>query len=274
VQPWSDERVWDAIDAWRWVPPGSTKIETERFTIVLTPGSWTLTFVYGFRVPDPAEADAGLAEVRQRIEAGGGTGAKFQLTPRCAPADLDARLIRRGYHLENTTDVLVWELRDRADAPRFPDVPAAPVTVRPVVTEDDYVAAGQLVAPIFHEPPLPEATRARLLEDFRQTVREGKPPVRYLAWLDGTPVGCGGLSVVDGVGQFWGTGVLPEYRRRGIYGALVRARCEAALAQGAEVGLVTAVIGTSGPILRKLGFRPVGQVQRYVVDWSAGGAPG
>ena len=69
------------------------------------------------------------------------------------------------------------------------------------------------------------------------------------------------------VARFWGSGVLEPHRRRGIYGALVRVRCQDALAQGANIAMVTARVGSSGPILKHRGFRVVGSVRMYQGRW-------
>jgi GNAT superfamily N-acetyltransferase len=68
--------------------------------------------------------------------------------------------------------------------------------------------------------------------------------------------------------------VVPAFRGRGIYRALVRARLAHAAAEGATLALVHAE-PTSSPILQRLGFRVFGQqrVLAFRPD-SAGGPPG
>ena len=44
---------------------------------------------------------------------------------------------------------------------------------------------------------------------------------RYLAWIDGAPVGGGAAYVHDGVLGIFGTATLPRFRRRGVQAALV-----------------------------------------------------
>lgn len=52
-----------------------------------------------------------------------------------------------------------------------------------------------------------------------------------------------------------GSAVLPEYRNRGVYHALLRYRFSKAREVGCELLTVQARIGTSEPILRRLGFQ-------------------
>jgi GNAT superfamily N-acetyltransferase len=61
------------------------------------------------------------------------------------------------------------------------------------------------------------------------------------------------------VARFWGTAVIPEFRGRGVYRALVHARMTDAKARGARLALVHAREKTSSPILQRLGFTVYGQ---------------
>ncbi len=267
-EPWSSDRIWDAVDAWRWSPPGATRVVRNEYELAVTPGSYALTYVWGFRVTDDVAAERRLEEVEARTRELGGTGARFQVTPRSLPADLPRRLERRGYRACEEAEVLVWTLREPEGAVSLPTFRAAEgVGVREVGTEAEYAAFGRLGAEIFGDPaPSPETER-RFLEEFRQTLATRGTSNRFLAYLDGAPVGRAGSEVVGPVARFWGTGVRREYRGRGIYGALVAARCAAGAARGAEIALVAARVGTSGPILQHHGFRPMGSVRIFEVRW-------
>jgi GNAT superfamily N-acetyltransferase len=275
VRPWTDEQVWAAVHSWRWVPPGATKIATDAFELAVTPGMYSLTFVYGFREEDPDRVDERLAEVRERIERAGGTGARFQVTPRSRPEDLPARLLRYGYRHRDTTDVLAWELKDAEDRPRLPP-PGAPegVEVREATTEAEFDEFIGLAAPIFGDPPVAGEIRTRFREETARQLREWGHSGRFLARIGPRAVGRAGLDVEGPVAQLWGTGVLEEHRHRGIYRALVRARSESALAQGAEIAIVTARVGTSGPILKRLGYRKVGEIQVFETRWDTDASAG
>lgn len=66
----------------------------------------------------------------------------------------------------------------------------------------------------------------------------------------------------------WGAAVLPEFRGRGVYGALVVARCKSAAERGAEIAFTTARTETPRPILKRHGFRVVGPTQFFEAAWS------
>ncbi|HTT73982.1 MAG TPA: GNAT family N-acetyltransferase [Thermoplasmata archaeon] len=274
MQPWPDARVWEAVHAWHWIPPGAARIRTDAYEAAVVRGSWSLTYVWDFRVDDPAEADRRLDELAAEIRRLGGTGAKFQVTPHSRPADLELRLARLGFETQDVTEALVWELRDARDRPRLPPLALPPgVEVREVLNDPELDAFIDLAPPIFGDPgPTPEI-RAGFHREAHARIRATGRSGRYLARVDGVPVGRAGLEMAGPVARLWGTGVLPAYRRRGIYGALVHARCLAAIAQSGEIALTTARVGSSGPILKRAGFRPVGEVRMLVARWEPSPAP-
>jgi GNAT superfamily N-acetyltransferase len=272
VNRWTTDRVWDAVDDWKWVPPGATKVVTDSWELAVTPGSYALTYVYGFH-SDANQADRRIDDLRKRVEELGGTGARFHLTPRSSPPDLAERLLRHGFKPLEEADVLVWLLRDAAGNPKLPVFPpASGITIRDVLTDDDYDVFLVLGTTIFGDPAPSPDVKQGFIAEFHRTVREEGHSGRFLAWEGTSPIGRGGMEIVGPVARFWGTGVLAEHRRRGVYGALVRARCEAAVDRGAEIALVTARVGTSGPILRHHGFQPMGTTRVFEAQWQPGGS--
>lgn len=80
----------------------------------------------------------------------------------------------------------------------------------------------------------------------------------YGAYADGKAVGCGRATFPEN-GRFagiFGGSVLPEYRGRGIYSALLRRRLQEARDRGYPFLIVDAA-PMSRPILERKGFRPV-----------------
>lgn len=265
---WTAERIWDAVDAWRWIPPSATKVVTDAYELAVTPGSYALTYVYGFHADDPARVDERLDDLQKQIKALGGTGARFVVTSRSGPPDLLERLQRRDYRVVEEADVLAWELRDEEGRLRLPEFPPpSGISIGEVVTDPEYEKFTELGATVFGDPPPSVESRKGLLAEFHRKVREEGHSERFLAWDGPSPIGRAGLELAGPVARFWGTGVLSEYRRRGVYGALVRARCESAADRGAEIALVAARVGTSGPILKRHGFEPVGALRVLETRW-------
>jgi GNAT superfamily N-acetyltransferase len=87
---------------------------------------------------------------------------------------------------------------------------------------------------------IPRAAMEEMLTDF-----SGAPGfLRYLARIDGTPVGVGSLRVDGDLAQVAGAGTLPEARGRGVQKALLHRRLADARAGGADLAVVTTSPGT------------------------------
>jgi GNAT superfamily N-acetyltransferase len=82
------------------------------------------------------------------------------------------------------------------------------------------------------------------------------------ALVFGEPAGGGSLSVDPDGATLGGASVLPRFRHRGIYRALVAERTRLAGEAGAPL-LITDARPTSRPILEWLGFRPIGRWWDY-----------
>ncbi len=265
MNSWTDERVWDAVDSWRWIPPSSKKIVTDEYELIVTPGSYALTYVYGFKA-DELRADQVLDELRGQIENIGGTGARFQLTPRSRPIDIRERLARHGYKAVEEAEVLVWELYGTKEHPRLPEFPSpAGTVVREVSTDAEFNDFNEVSRIVFGDPIPPPDTQKAFEEEFHKKLKEDGYSDRFLAYDGDIPIGLAGMTIVGRVARFWGSGVLEQHRHRGAYGALVVFRCKEAAGRGAEIALVIARVGTSGPILRHHGFRPVGTVSIFEI---------
>jgi GNAT superfamily N-acetyltransferase len=269
VAPWSDAQVWDAMESHRWYPPSSRRVATENYELAVTPGSPGLTWIYGFHARDARDAERLLQEIREKVKSLGGTGARIQLTPNARPAELSDLLLGFEFVPKESAEVLVYDLRDGSGNARVPSFrPTGGLTVREIASREDYDAVERLMAAIFDLPPPSAEVRAGFIEAYEGRIRETGHADRFIALEGARPVGTAGLTLEGAVSLFWGTGVLPEFRGRGIYGALVEARCRSVAERGAEIVLVSALTGTSGPILKRHGFRVVGPIRTYEAHWS------
>lgn len=96
---------------------------------------------------------------------------------------------------------------------------------------------------------------------------------RFLAWLDGVPVGCGGAGRVymyaEDFPALWGNiSVLPEHRERGVGGALLEAIGGVALAAGKPelYGRTTGDRPEAIRFLERRGFREVERMKVVRLD--------
>ena len=79
-------------------------------------------------------------------------------------------------------------------------------------------------------------------------------------------LGTGGISIFDelGLAFLFGGCVLEQHRGQGVYSALLDARLALAQARGFDAVGIYARHGTSAPIVERLGFEKLGEMQYWV----------
>ncbi|MBP7866308.1 MAG: hypothetical protein KA419_10190 [Acidobacteria bacterium] len=189
------------------------------------------------------------AEDVDRVEAhlrqGGGVP-QFELCPLADPG-LFAELAGRGYRVQEFQ--LGWA------RPLGPDpIPPAPPAGLEVRRVEDGEAFLRVVMGGFMETDA-EAVPPELVDAFRTTTRA--PGVQLWGAFDGeTLLGGGTLFLHQGTAVLSGAGVPPRYRRRGVQGALIRARLDGAVAAGCDLaGSGTAPGSPSQRNMERHGFR-------------------
>jgi len=86
------------------------------------------------------------------------------------------------------------------------------------------------------------------LQDFMWDIgtllvnRENSPC--FLAEIDGEPAAAGALAIYKGTALFAGASTVPEFRRRGLQGALLKARMRYACEQGCDLAMMVAAPGS------------------------------
>ncbi|NUR28402.1 MAG: GNAT family N-acetyltransferase [Catenulispora sp.] len=239
-------RVLGAAAAWTWIPYDAVVAENDEVTLTIVGETATVQRAEGDDPQRLIVAALRLANPR------GATLVRWAVHPGTEPAGLADALTRHGSVVVEELDISAYDLGQG-----LPELPVpADVTIERVDTpeqlEEVYpVSAGAFDQPVA-SPEFRAAERATLFA-------AGNPAVRYLARVDGQVVGSAGVTVEGDVAKLWGGGVLAAYRGRGVYRALLAARLETAVAQGATFALVKARTGTSSPILRKAGFIAYGQ---------------
>lgn len=217
----------------------------------------------GFSFPPAGGAhrlrfDAGRVE--QRIEAvrtwfreRGRNEFTWWIGTSATPGDIDARLRARGavpYEEGVITSMVATE----------PPPEAEGVEVRKVEQFDDFVLAREIawVTAGFTDEQSREA-RGTLTQKWEQRQRTGNGAA-YIAYVDGEPVAAGDIVFLPFAGFLSGAGTRPEYRGRGAFRALVRARWD----EAARRGTPTLFVGAgkmSRPILERIGFEPLAEVK-------------
>jgi GNAT superfamily N-acetyltransferase len=206
------------------------------------------------RLGDDVEAIVG--EVRQWF--GGRQRRRFTwlVGTSATPSDLRERLLALGAEGDASEPVYAGMVITE------PPPPVEGLEARPVATFQEFAAARELS---WDAVRMDEATR----ESARARLREAWDEYQeidilvFATFVNGRPVACGGVSFTPYGGYLAGAGTHLDYRGRGCYRALVRARWDAAAARGTPV--VAAQAGKmSQPILHRLGFRQLATVHALV----------
>jgi len=174
------------------------------------------------------------------------------------PADLGQRLLKAGFVPDDEEVMLV------AETARIATDVAPPDGIRLVEVIDE---AGVEAATTVHEDLEPGSPRRarhvnRLLAALAD---ERRPMATVVAWAGDEPVSSARVDFGPGpdfAGLFSGA-TMAAWRGRGIYRAIVAYRARLAAARGYKyLRVETSVM--SRPILRRLGFEPVGVTTPYV----------
>lgn len=203
----------------------------------------------------PTQLRGTVREVRQRLRHEGRGGAVWFVPEAAEPADLAMQL--RGLGL-TPNDRPPFEPRYASmvavdPPPRGP----ADIEVQRVRTFDEYLAAQRVAAEAFGmDDELTRALEARAtrLWPFQS---EHAERAALIATIDGEVVGFADAALGRNAVYLRGSGTHPDYRGRGVYRSLVRARWELAVARRTPA-LTVGAGALSRRILEGLGFSLVG----------------
>ncbi len=179
--------------------------------------------------------------------------------PSTTPDDLGARLGSAG--LIKMFDAAGMVLTDLSV--RFHVNPAVRICE---ATPEEVAVASETMAEAF---PAPREV-VHFMYDVLFRDRQRLKTRIYLAYLDGieNPVGCSSMGFVPGtpIVHLRGAATNKEHRGRGIYSSLLARRLIDAGKDGAQAAVIQAILTTSAPICRRLGFTEVCDLEFYT--WS------
>jgi GNAT superfamily N-acetyltransferase len=207
-------------------------------------------WVHRVRLADGEVAGA-VARAAEAAAAAKVSSLSWWLGELTTPANLPERLVAFGFEPEEEMTSLTLA-RPPAGEPR--------VAVRRVDTYEDLLVALELDWSVFG---VAEDERARRRGETRKAwpVLEASGRVScFIAELDGEAVGMGRVVFTPYGGVLMGGATRPDARGKGAYTALVHARWRAAVERGTP-RLTVSAGPQSGPILERLGFERIGQVQ-------------
>lgn len=235
------------------VPEGSSVGRDDDARICIVQGSvWASITAPRF---DEHELDDVIAYVHARVAPE--KRQTWWIGPSARPANLVALLQERGFAFAPDGP----EVRAMALTTPPPE-PHAGIAVRRVETWDDFLASREVQWEAFGVPAeRREQQRPYLRRDFEESMQHGVP-VGFLAYLDDRPAATA-LAIPSERGVFLIAGSTATWARgRGAYRALVRARWDYAVERGTPALVTEAMVDTSYPILRRLGFVEVCTIWR------------
>lgn len=173
------------------------------------------------------------------------------------PADLADRLQAAGFEPQEPETVMIGPV-----APLAATMPVLPdhVRLREVTARADLDRIADLTSTVWAAD---RAWLAAALE--REIAADPQSLAVVVAEADGDVVSAGWIRYVPGTGfaTLWGGSTLPQWRRRGLYRALVTYRARLADARGFTMLQVDAS-ADSRPILERMGFIPVTTTTPYL----------
>ncbi len=176
------------------------------------------------------------------------------------PLDLLLQLRQRGFRIGEEESLMVRELRDLPPALMAPAAPK--IAVLPVRDEQGIADFLSIETAVWSCEP--GKTRGLLLSMLNNPLQRD---LAFVAYSDQRPVGCARLTSSPN-SQFsglWGGSVLPDYRRRGIYRALLAARI-LHLRRFEEIRYLRVdALPMSRPILEKYGFQQIAST--WPAEW-------
>ena len=259
----SADKVVAASNAWTWIPDNAITTATEEYLLVRFPDYFEHPLEL-LRFTPSGQSGAALATAVETVLEQArqfGLPDLYWWVKLDSPPEVADLLVARGAAVDETLDVLAVDLRQ---GPPELLPPVKPVTLRWATEVATHRDGTQVAVTVFGGSMPPQE---RLADEARRdsaTVKAGDGGM-VVAYLDGAPVGSGGISMADGVARLWGGAVLETARRQGVYRAILAARLNYGAAHAATMGLVKGRIDTSGPILRQAGFAAFGQEISYRV---------
>jgi GNAT superfamily N-acetyltransferase len=200
-----------------------------------------------------ADAHDRIAAVRQWFRERGREEFMWMVGESATPADLVDRLVSLGAELDDEDPIAMAMVLDHEPEPGPPDV-----ETRRVTTFEDFRAASLIT--LSDAPPETVAETEAKLASTWDEVRENHDRTAFLALIDERPIATANLVwLSNGLPYLGGAATLTEYRGRGAFRALVRARWDEAASRGVRVLLVQAG-KMSHPIFLRLGFETTARI--------------
>lgn len=177
------------------------------------------------------------------------------------PPDLPERLLAHGLQPDEAEAIMILDMKDAPT--RLLD--ASQIDVRRATTPEELRHADSIQEAVWGNKPRQKPSE-RILDMWKN---DPDSVSLHIAYVDNRPVSFGRVEFPvenNPFASIWSGATLPEYRRRGIYTAIVASRMKEAQQRQYQYLTVDANPLTSMPILEKLGFVTIAYSTPY--NWT------
>lgn len=238
--------------------PGLKEIRNEEIILRLSEGSSSVFSNKVVRSVFTSNADEKISKI---IDFYGTKRKNFSwwIGPKSQPDDLSLRLESKGFTLE---DVYIGLAISVQQAPSFKK---SDWTVKEALTETELRNHVSINAEVWGMDSA--SIEASIREKMSYVSLPGRRGGYIVAYHNtGLPIGNGTYRISsDGQTMYLiGSAVLPEYRNKGVYHSLLQYRINKSKEEGCQLLTVQARLGTSEPILRRIGFKEYCKFDMFV----------
>lgn len=253
---WTHDQVLAEAAAWIWEPPSAAVHRSAGVVLVHYAGD--TSFSPRAHVQDSERAATELvAEIDRVVSDWRLPECFWDVNDTSRPADLESALFDRGAEVVEETDILARLLcASDLGSVLVPQGLELRSATDEQTMRDAFEVAGVAFGRKRHVSD--EMVRQELAHCVAGLHADSG---RVVAYLDGEPVCTGGWTAMHDSGALllWGGGCVPHARSQGAYRAVLAERLRLGASHGCSLALTRARIGTSSPILRRLGFEVHGR---------------
>jgi GNAT superfamily N-acetyltransferase len=257
----TDQEILTCLDAERQVvADADTELERTPYVVraIGKPGFWSGVVYSRFSPQEAEEIIENQINYFNRLR----RSFEWKVYSHDQPSDLLARLQSRGFKIGEEEALMVLSL-DKLPSALLAPAPEG-ISAVPITDEQGIEDFLDLESAIWGNL---RTTRAFLLGNLRDPTQ---PDLAFIAYSNEKPIGYGRVTAMleSQFAGLWGGSVLPEFRGRGVYRALLSARIQHARRCESVRYLRADALPTSRPILERYGFRRVASTwpAEWIVD--------
>ena len=180
------------------------------------------------------------------------------VTPSTEPTNLSDYLLKKGFKETIATLGMIRSVDEELDIKIADNFEYREVSVEEYQNDAEI---GSMVEMAYGMPDGTSTVFGKIISSFEKSMLN-----LFVAYSEDKPVAFSRLIYIPNtsIGFLGGAATLPEYRKQGIYSAMLKKRFDRAKNKGIEYLLILANEETSAPVAEKNGFRKVCRIPTYI----------